>query len=211
MFVVDPRLSLAIVSVLRELGIPFRVPKSLEELCYEGEIVVLDSEGLRYLSDLSSNAKLTGCKTIKVEGDDLGKVFRELIGDLRVVSLGVDLGKRATYAVLIGGKLVKYGHVDRVSEIRKVIEELASLNPRVLLLGIGMEFSKHIPDEVLDLLESKEVTRAYLVEEVRSNNRGDAEVRLSTSDLTKLPEDVRAAAVIASRVYEKYLGLNMTK
>ncbi|GEM_PF-1065552 len=205
---VDPRLSLSIISVLRELGIPFRVPRSLEELCHEGEVVLLDAEGLKYLEKVTSSVQLPSCKLIQVGGSNLGKILKELIGDLKVVSLGVDLGKRATYAVLIGGRLVKYGYADRVSDIRKVIEEIASLSPSVLLLGIGMEFSKYISDEVVELLESREVTRAYIVEEIRSNNKSDAEVRLSTSDLSKLPEDVRAAAVIASRVYEKYLGLS---
>ena len=208
---VDPRLSLTVVRALRELGVPFRVPRSSEELCYEGEVVLLDAEGLRYLSGLPGGARLAGCRVVRVEGGNLSRVLRELAGDLKVVSLGVDLGKRAAYAVLVGGRLVKYGHVNRVGDLRRVIEELASLNPGVLLLGIGMEFSKQVPDEVLGLLESEEVTRAYLVEEVRSNSRGDAEVRLPTSDLAKLPEDVRAAAVIASRVYEKYLGLDAVR
>jgi hypothetical protein len=198
-----------VVRLLREFGISFRVPRSLEEICYR-EVVLLDHEGLRYLNESSRSAQLTNCRVIHVDRDNLSEIVREFIGDLKVVSLGVDLGRRAAYAVLVGGRLVKYGHVDSISDIRKVIGEIALLNPGVLLLGIGMEFSKSIPDEVLELLESREVTRAYLVEEVRSNSRSDAEVRLPTSDLAKLPKDIRAAAVIASRVYEKYLRLHET-
>jgi hypothetical protein len=199
-----------VVRLLREFGISFRVPRSLEEICYREEVVLLDHEGLRYLNESSRSAQLTNCRVIHVDRDNLSEIVRELIGDLKVVSLGVDLGRRAAYAVLVGGRLVKYGHVDSISDIHKVIEEIALLNPGVLLLGIGMEFSKSISDEVLELLESREVTRAYLVEEVHSNSRSDAEVRLPTSDLAKLPKDIRAAAVIASRVYEKYLRLHET-
>ncbi|MCC6014810.1 MAG: hypothetical protein LM564_03790 [Desulfurococcaceae archaeon] len=172
--------------------------------------MLLDHEGFRYLNESSRGTQLANCRVILVDRGKLSEIIRELIGDLRVVSLGVDLGKRAAYAVLIGGRLVKYGRVDSISDIRKVIEDIASLHPGVLLLGIGMEFSKSIPDEVLDLLESREVTRAYLVEEVHSNSRGDAEVRLPTSDLAKLPKDIRAAAVIANRAYEKYLRFSPT-
>ena len=206
LFIVDPRLMLELLSHLRKLGIDFRVPRGLDDLCLRGEVLLVDLEGLGYVSKAGDVGR--GCHeviTVSSAEEALRAVIGRVLTETTPVSIGVDLGKRLAFAVLLGNRLLTYDYADSIDSIRDLIERLGHSDNRTILLGIGAGYARELPPELLDLLGDERVCAAYIVEEEGSNEAVASE--LVDSDARSLPRDVRAAIIIAMRAYERYLSL----
>ncbi len=202
LFVLNPRLFLELKSLLREHGIEFRVPAGLDDLCPNGELLLVDREALEYIRASGASADACpGVVAVSSPGDAYGAVLARVLGDRSPISIGIDLGKRIAYAVLVGGRLLTCGYTDRATEIRSILERFSSMGPRVILLGIGAQYLKELPNDVLSLIEDERVTAAYMIEE---DEVSGAVRELVGESIGRLPEDVRASIGIAIKAYEKY-------
>lgn len=204
LFVLDPRLSLELMSLLRKYGVGFRAPTGLSDLCHGQELLIVDEEGLDYIKE--NKVPMESCLgTIVVSGAEeiYTTLLARIVDTYAPVSIGVDLGKRVAYAVLVGGRILTYDYVDRVEEIKDIIKKLNAMKPRVVLLGIGAEYLKELPREVSEILESEDIAAAYIIEEERVDKT--VTPRFVGAGADELPEDLRAAIAIAVKVYEKYV------
>lgn len=204
LFVLNPRLSLELISLLRKYGVRFRAPSGLDDLCQSQELLVVDGEGLSYIKDngVSTDSCLDEIVIGGIE-DIHTNLMPRILDAYAPISVGIDLGKRIAYAVLVGGRLLAYDYVDRVEDIKRVIEDLGAMGPRVVLLGIGAEYLRELPREIYELLESENVAAAYVIEEESVNKT--VTPRFVDAEVGGLPEDLRAAVAIAIKVYEKYV------
>lgn len=203
---VNPRIFIEVISALRKYGVEFRVPDTLDDICFEDEILIVDGEGLSAVGGLKQIKKV--CRDVlevrephMVNTTVLDIIFR----NSKIVSIGIDVGKRIAYAVLVGGKLITYGYVNSMNEINKVISIFGNSNsPRTILLGIGAEHAELILGELPIILANEKVTAAYIVEESNTNKAITSElIGINTKNLTR---DFRAAISIAVRAYERYLS-----
>ncbi|MEM4600996.1 MAG: hypothetical protein QXF63_04695 [Sulfolobales archaeon] len=200
----DPRLSLELVALLRKYGLRFRIPMGLRDLCLNHELLVTDNEGLEYITKSKVSTELC-VEVLNINNvEEIYSVLLPRILDTSSpISVGIDLGRRIAYAVLAGRRLLTCDYVDRVEEIKNIIERLSSLKPRIILLGIGAEYLKELPAEISSIIESEKVAAAYIIEEEKTNR--SIIPRLAGVEVDKLPEDLKAAIAIAVRVYEKYM------
>lgn len=203
LFVMNPRLFLELASLLREHGVRFRVPAGLDDLCNAEELLVVDPEGLALIRERGARTgHCSGVVTVSGADDAYSTVLGRFIESQGPVSIGVDLGKRVAYAVLAGGRLLTYGYVHRAGELKGVLERLSKAGPRAILLGVGAQYLRELPDDLLEVVEDGRVTAAYIVEEGEASRVVAPGVAGEDSD--KLPEDVRAAIAIAIKAYERY-------
>ncbi|MCX8184481.1 MAG: hypothetical protein RMI56_06370 [Sulfolobales archaeon] len=203
-FVLNPRLFLDLVSILRRHRIKFRVPMNLDELCLDSELLVVDTEGLNYINKSKISADICREVIIVSSSDEVhNAILSRVFESCSPISIGIDLGKRIAYAVLAGGHLLFYDYVDSLRSVLEVVERLNTAKTRVVLVGIGAEYLRDMPDEVYDLVENEKVTAVYIVEEENTNRAFLP--KLFDEDIENLPEDLRAAIVIAIKVYEKHL------
>jgi len=202
--VLNPRLSLELVALLRKYGIRFRVPMDLRDLCYNRELLVTDNEGLEYITE--NKVSIEPCAdvlTVNSAEEVYSVLLSRIIGTSSPISVGIDLGKRIAYAVLAGRRLLTCDYVDRVEEIRIIIEKLNALKPRIILLGIGAEYLRELPAEISSIIESGRVAATYIIEEEKTNR--SIIPKLAGVEVNDLHEDLKAAIAIAIKVYEKYI------
>ncbi|MEM2207910.1 MAG: hypothetical protein QXG17_04385 [Sulfolobales archaeon] len=200
----NPRLSLELVALLRKYGIRFRVPMDLRDLCYNRELLVTDNEGLEYITE--NKVSIEPCAdvlTVNSAEEVYSVLLSRIIGTSSPISVGIDLGKRIAYAVLAGRRLLTCDYVDRVEEIRIIIEKLNALKPRIILLGIGAEYLRELPAEISSIIESGRVAATYIIEEEKTNR--SIIPKLAGVEVNDLHEDLKAAIAIAIKVYEKYI------
>ncbi|MEM2007035.1 MAG: hypothetical protein QW154_05310 [Sulfolobales archaeon] len=200
----NPRLSLELVALLRKYGIRFRVPMDLRDLCYNRELLVTDNEGLEYITE--NKVSIEPCVdvlTVNSAEEVYSVLLSRIIGTSSPISVGIDLGKRIAYAVLAGRRLLTCDYVDRVEEIRIIIEKLNALKPRIILLGIGAEYLGELPAEISSIIESGRVAATYIIEEEKTNR--SIIPKLAGVEVNDLHEDLKAAIAIAIKVYEKYI------
>lgn len=204
LFVLDPRLSLELMSLLRKYGVDFRAPAGLSDLCYGQELLIVDEEGLNYVKENGASVEsCLGTIVISRAEEIYTTLLARILDTYAPISIGIDLGKRIAYAVLVGGRLLAYDYVDRVEEIKGIIKKLNAMKPRVVLLGIGAEYLRELPREISEVLESENIAAAYIIEEERVNKT--VTPRFVGTEADGLPEDLRAAIAIAIKVYEKYV------
>ncbi|MEM1622752.1 MAG: hypothetical protein QW780_00420 [Sulfolobales archaeon] len=200
----NPRLFLKLIALLKKHGLSFRVPMGLRDLCLDHELLITDDEGLEYIAKNGVSTELC-VEVISINNSE--EIYSALLPKIldidSPISIGVDLGKRVAYAVLAGGRLLACDYVDRVEEIGRVVERFSSLKPQIILLGIGAEYLKELPAEILKIVESGKVAAAYIIEEERTNR--SIIPKLTGVEVDRLPDDLKAAIAIAVRVYEKYM------
>lgn len=205
LFVLNPRIFLELVSLLRKHGIFFRAPMEFRNLCFDDEFLIVDIEGLKYIKELSGS--LETCRDVivvnKVE-EIYSNVLSRVLGDCTTpISIGIDLGKRIAYAILAGGRLLVCDYVDRVEEVKEVIERLSAAGQQIILVGIGAEYLNELPAEVIEIMENDRIAATYIIDEERTNK---ALVPMLAGEESKnLSKDLRAAVAIAMKVYEKYM------
>ncbi len=203
LFVLNPRLFLELKSLLEEHGVEFRVPAGLSDLCFAGELLVVDPEGLKYVS--GSGAPTGSCsEVVAVSSSEevYSAVLSRVLGGYSPISIGIDLGKRIAYAVLASGRLLTYGYADRAEEIKNLIERLSRAGPRTILLGVGAQYLKGLPDDIASVIEDERVTAAYIVEEGEASRV--VTPSLAGESVERLPEDVRASIAIAVKAFERH-------
>jgi hypothetical protein len=203
--VVEPKIFLEVISTLRKYGVKFRVPNDLNDVCFNGEVLIVDDEGLNLTRELKQVKEVCGGILKVREPREVGTtVMNAILGESNLISIGIDVGKRIAYAVLAGGKLVTYGYVDSVSDVNELLDSLGGSSSRTVLLGIGAEHVEHVLEDLSTILSNEVVTAAYIVEEKNTNKAMTPE--LIGADTENLTKDFRAAISIAMKAYERYLS-----
>ncbi len=181
------------------------MPDVSDVMCFKDEILVVDEEGLNVAGDLRQLEKVCGGILEVREPREVGTTVLDIIlRDSKLVSIGIDIGKKIAYAVLAGGKLVTYGYVDSMSEISKLLDMFGRSSSRTILLGVGAERAEHVLGDLSTILDDERVAAAYIVEESNTNRAVTPElIGVDTKNLTR---DFRAAISIAVRAYERYLS-----
>lgn len=207
LFIVDPRLLLELLPYLRRFRIRFRIPRGLDDLCLEDEVLLIDPDGFNYVA--KAREVEWRCGKVVLAGnieEALRAIIHGVLREPTPISIGIDLGKKMAFAVLSGHKLLLYDYADSVESIKKLIERLSYPYDRIIIVGIGAGYLKELPSELLDLLYDERVAAAYIVEEEGSNEAFSS--NLVDTEAENLPRDIRAAIFIAMRTYERYFTLN---
>ncbi|MCS7099766.1 MAG: hypothetical protein NZ925_05440, partial [Sulfolobales archaeon] len=137
----NPKLFLELAPLLRRYRVEFRVPMELKELCFSGEVLVVDTESLDFIK--RSGVSVDACREVivadsveEVRSTVLSRVFK----GRGPISIGIDLGKRIAYAVLAGGDVLSYGYIDSLKSVLEVVKRLGVTEPKIVLVGIGAEY-----------------------------------------------------------------------
>ena len=197
-FIFDPRLFREFIIKARRLSLGFEVPNDLNMSC-EDTLLIVD---LQAVEEFGNSRAIRECGHVIITHENIDKILLYLLGKDYVnrLIIGIDPGRRFSYAVFADDILVEAGHSSNVDDLSSVVDKvMKSYMAGETVVRIGLPSKDDILAKVLDIalkLASKGLN-VYLVEEQHSSTKPLYEFR--GLKMSELDEDIYAAINIAFR------------
>ncbi len=195
LFIYNPRVLKYVKDVLRNYDLRFYVPRDVSKV-KDSDVLIVDSEGLRILhSTVGNNLP----RYFLVNGDD-ASIYRPILNaygikEVKVIQVGIDVGKRLAYVVLCDGVLLRAGYAGSLRELINSINLLNNyLRPSKVIIKIG----GYVDELEIHLLKNhlQRNCEVFLIDEQKSS----AKSQLNLCGLKiKFTDDIHAALNIALR------------
>lgn len=195
LFIYNPRVLKYVKDVLRDYDLRFYVPRDISKVG-DSDVLVVDSEGLRVLYSIVGNNLPN---YFLVNSNDIS-IYRPILNaygikELKIIQVGIDVGKRLAYVILCDRVLLRAGYVRSLRELINFINLLNNyLKPSKVIIKVGGyvdEFEIHLLKNSLQ--RNYEV---FLIDEQKSSTK----TQLNLYGLKiRFTDDIYAALNIALR------------
>lgn len=182
---------------MKNYNIKLFVPNDVKSLKNYRELLV-DREGLSILKDYLD---INTLNYYLVDGNDsIYKFIVRVFGieDVKVLQVGVDVGRRLAYAILCDNLLLKAGYVSRLRDLIEDLRRLKEiLTPSETIVKIGSSTAGS--DQKVNYIMRELITSGFEVIVINEDNSSSKVWNILNGYKTKFTTDMHAALNIAFR------------